>query len=253
MKSVFPHMYDRPETGLPLLGGMYWGVCFMLVPFVTTLLVRDIYLHLDVISWVDIACYGLNFLVMFGLFFRYLKDSFFNVRFHFKGFVIAVAISVGLMLLLSMRLFLWGLEQDLENVLCAYPISETSVLLPASVVVLKLPVPGMICMVILAPVTVSCLFYGTVFAPVCTERRAMAYLAVAGALLLPRLFNGWWLGDWSYELSIYFLQLPLHLFACWAYQKADTIWAPIAAHSINNLVMCLFLLFLKASGHIGVR
>lgn len=143
-----------------------------------------------------------------------------------------------------------GYFSDQMAALWVFPMTEASALSLPAVILLKHPVIGMLCMVLLTPLTVSCLFYATVFAPVCANRPRLAYLAMALALMIPRIFNIWWLGNAGFEICTYLLQLPVHLLACWAYQKTDTIWAPIAAHALTNLLSGLIVVWLGVSGWI---
>ena len=62
-------------------------------------------------------------------------------------------------------------------------------------------------------------------------------------LALPRLANAltFWVPE--EEMILYFAQLPIHMLACWAYQKTDNIWTPIVLHAVVNLFGCLFFLY----------
>ena len=53
-----------------------------------------------------------------------------------------------------------------------------------------------------------------------------------------------WRGDAQLQIPLFLLNLPIHLIACWSYQKADTVWAPLATLSIFNLVTSLLNIFL---------
>lgn len=253
MKKYFPEMYDSPEKGTHFVGIFYWLVCYMMIPFVTTLVVYDSWNDLKVVSWVDLAVYLLNFIVMVTVFGKYLADSVLNVQINKKGFLKTALPTALVVFLIEARLLLWGIDFGWSATLWVYPVSETSVLLQTGAIVLKNPVFGILAMTVLTPLTVSCMFYAAVFAPLCCKNPAVAYPVTALMLLLPRLFNGWWLDGWSYELWIYALQLPIHLIACWSYQKTDTVWTPITVLSISNLLMCLLLLLLQYGGYIMVR
>ena len=58
-------------------------------------------------------------------------------------------------------------------------------------------------------------------------------------VIIPLALDINWRGGADYKLYVYFLQLPIHLIACWSYHKADTIWAPITCLAIFNLVTSL--------------
>ena len=125
-----------------------------------------------------------------------------------------------------------------------FPLAEMELLMLSIDVVYFNPLVGLLCMVILAPIAVSCMYYAVCFAPVCTNRRWVAYLLMALYLLLPRLLNAvsfWYLAE---EIPLYLVQLPIHMIACWSYQKTDTIWAPICSLAIVNLITGLGVIVL---------
>jgi len=106
------------------------------------------------------------------------------------------------------------------------------------------PLIGLTCMVLLVPIAISCMYYAPCFAPICANRPWLAYLLMALYLLLPRLINAfsfWYLVE---EIPLYLVQLPIHMIACWSYQKADTIWAPICSLAIVNLITGLGVIVL---------
>lgn len=253
MNKLFPYMYDRPENGSVIVGALYWIVCYIAIPFVTTVIAFAFEGELGAVAWVDIIAYGLNFIGMLTIYRSYLSDSFLNVQIQKASFIKTVLISIGLVFLTEMAIVIHGLQVNWDAVLWTYPMSETSVLLPTAAVVMKNPVFGTLCMVVLTPVTLSCMFYGTVFAPVACNRPWLGYVVMGAVLLLPRLFNSWWLETGGYEWAVYALQLPVHMIACWAYQKTDTIWAPILTHSGANLLMSLVFLVLQAVGFLYLR
>ena len=92
----------------------------------------------------------------------------------------------------------------------------------------------------MTPLTVSCLLYGCVFAPMCVKKPWLAYvvtivLALAQKLMIFACFH-----SYEEQIALFWLQLPMHLIACWSYQKTDTIWTPIAVHMIANLIFCAY-------------
>lgn len=46
----------------------------------------------------------------------------------------------------------------------------------------------------------------------------------------------------------YLLYLPLHMCACWVYQRTNTIWAPIAFQGIVNLSGIVYYFVLSVAG-----
>ena len=253
MNKWFPEMYDRPENGPAIASVVYWGICYFMIPFVTLFLAWAFSSDLSTVIGVDIATYIVNFLCMISLFGSYLSDSFLEVQLGMSRFIKTVLIAAVLILVVEVCLLLWGYRWDLMGVFWAYPISETSVVSSTAVVVLTNPLLGSLCMTVLTPVTVSCMFYATVFAPFAVKNPKTAYILTSVLLVLPRLLSSWWLGNGIYDLSIYLLQLPVHLIACWSYQKSNTVWAPIVSLGITNLLICLLLCAMSLLGFIYVN
>lgn len=250
MNKWFPEMYDRPENGSIAVSAIYWVICYFMIPFVTRFLSYAFSSDLFAVIGVDIATYIVNFLCIFWLFRAYLSDSYLNIQ---KGFAVTVLISTGLVLLIEISLMYAGIRLDWMESLSAYPISETSVVATASVVVGANPLLGTLCMTFLTPITVSCMFYGTIFAPIANTRPLLAYAATAVLMVLPRLLSTWWLGVGNYDVAIYLLQLPVHMIACWSYQRTNTIWAPIITLSISNLLTSLLFIFLIMIGFLFMQ
>ena len=242
-------MYDRPENGPVAASGVYWVVCYFIIPFVTIFLSYMFSSDLSAVVGVDICTYIFSFAWMMGLFRNYLSDSFLNVSINRASFIKTVLLSIVLILVFEwVTLFRGG-----NGPLWAYPISETSVVASTGFVVLGSPVLGTLCMTVLTPVTVRGMFYGTVFAPIACKRPWLGYGVLAVLLLLPRLLSCWWLQIGKYDFMIYLLQLPVHLIACRAYQKTNTIWAPIISLSVTNLATCVLLLIWQWQGYITIR
>ena len=50
-----------------------------------------------------------------------------------------------------------------------------------------------------------------------------------------------WRGNAPFVLSGYLVQLPVHLLACWAYQKTDNVWTPLFTLAATNLLASIVL------------
>lgn len=253
VNDLFPEMLDRPDNGRVIAGIIYWPVCYMLIPFVTTLLVLGPNTHLGIFTIVDFFYYLFNGLFMFGLFLPYIKDCLLTVQVDSRRFWKYSAIAAGIMAFLALGTIAMGFRTGFGQLISLFPITETSVLTYPGLLVMDRPILGTLCSVLVNPFTVSCMFYATIFAPVSGNHPKLAYLAVSLGLLVPRLFNIWWLGYPFDEMLTYFVQLPFHLLACWAYQKTETILAPAAALGVLNLISGGFLLLLQATGMIWIQ
>lgn len=246
-RTLFPTMLEQPEKKTIASSLTYWIVAFVVLPFLMILFTADIRNRNDWLVWFEIAYHAFNFAVTMILFCGFLKESFINVQIYFKSFICTVMICLVLVILLKFAVFIAASFAGNEFIGYAafgsLPTSEMDLLYFSSLLPYYSPVYGTICLVFLAPVTTSCLYYACCFAPICCGRPWRAYLAVAVALLIPRLalvLSVWTLSE---ELIIYALQLPVHLLLCWAYQKTDTIWTPITVITLSNLLICPIILF----------
>ncbi len=238
MKRFFPIMNDDTDKGMHFALLAYWILAFWFLPFWMPLLGAGYWDDLPVISWFEIIYHAINCVVVVLMLKEYLKDSFINVELNLKGFFLIVGLSALAMLLLAAGMYYY-FGHVMVNF---YPLSEMDISLTSGYMVEIQPVFGTICYSILTPFTLVGLFYATGFAPVCRRNRWLGYVVVAVLLALPCAFDILWRGESDYTILTYILQLPMHLIACWTYQKADTVWAPIATLVIFNLGSSLLAL-----------
>ena len=248
-------MYDCPESP-QVVGSLSYGiVAFVVLPFTFTLFFFDrnaegIYPILEYIY------YGLNFTMMLAIFHTYLRDSWLNVSIAPKKVLLvslAAAAVIAMLYLEFLRASALGLFESAGIIFFgALPMTGIELMLLPGDFALFGGIPAMVFLVVLGPVITSCLFYATAFAPVCVAgKRGLAYVSVAALLAVPRFityFTVW--GGWK-EIALYLAQLPIHLLACWTYQKTDTIWAPIFIHAMVNLFSCAVLYIMQLTGIIG--
>jgi hypothetical protein len=109
------------------------------------------------------------------------------------------------------------------------------------------PIFGTIALSVFAPINICTLFYCGVFAPVCYKKPWLAYLCIAVVTLIPPVINILWRGDAAFMLIGYLVQLPIHLLACWSYQKTDNVWTPLVSLVITNLLTSIVLPFVFVS------
>ena len=93
-----------------------------------------------------------------------------------------------------------------------------------------------LCTVLLVPVTEELLYRGLIFRGLQKKNRLIAYLVSAAVFSLIHVVG--YIGMTSTTtLLLCFLQyLPAGLSLAWAYEKADTIWAPILMHMTVNQI-----------------
>ena len=231
MKRFFPIMNDDTEKGMHFALFAYWIFAFGVMPSWMPLFGDGFWDNLPVISWFEIAYHVINGVVIAIMLKTYLKDSFLNVQLDPKGFLKTVGFSVLAMLAVAAGLR-YCLGRGMTDI---YPIKEMSVALTSGLLVKQQPIFGTICLSLFTPFAVVGLFYVSVFAPVCRRNRWLGYVVVTVLMAVPCALDILWRGQASLTILIFILQLPMHWIACWTYQKADTVWAPVLTLAIFNL------------------
>ncbi len=244
LKKWFPLMMESLTPGYVIAIFIYWFLAFLFLPFVFTLApavgLRGTY----GLSWVECLFCAINSIALALIMKEYLQGSLLGVQLNFRAFAGIVGIAVGLMVLwLVVVLDIGLLSGDWYLVLNNFPISPLVLNVLPGVMASALPIWGTLCLTLLVPFAITGLFYAPGFAPVCKHKPWLAYLCVAVVLLLPALLDAF-LWDWPVQkLTRYLLQLPVHLIACWSYQKTDSVLAPIVSLSVVNLLTCLANIF----------
>ena len=235
---------DYPAKGRIYESASYCVVSFGVIPYLMSFFGWGFQLDENLKMWSQIGYYIINFLAAIIIFRRYLKDSFFYVQLEPRKFAGKVADGVVLMLMVAAVAV--GIGAAMDNSLLmqsAAPTTEFELFALPSVIISRQPVLGMLCMVLLTPFSTSLLYYATGFARTCSSKPVRAYLQIALLSAVPRIVNA--LTFWSAEeqILLYLAHLPIHLIACRTYQKADSVWAPIAAHMVVNLIASIAMLF----------
>ena len=242
MKKMFPDMYDRPESRLVVTIFAYWPIVYVLFPVLLRVMAWDVYNQTIILAWCEIIY---NVLILSGILIfcrEFLQDSFMNVQINPKNFFSTVAIASGLILVYAVGVLFFG------DRLGVVPINGATIFLGARWVVHYIPLWGTLCTTLVCPIASCCLFYATGFAPMCTRNPVLGYILGAFVASLPRLLGYLTMTYYDGVLPTILFQIPVHLIACWSYQKSDTIWAPIATHSIVNLIASLFLCYARYTG-----
>lgn len=248
MHEWFPMMLDEPQPHAVGTGLAYWLFAFLLLPALVSLpLVSGLGLTDDGNEiWFEMGYHGINFVVMLLTFFTYLKDSLFTAWLNFKKVFATAAICAAVIIVLKLVILvlsvLTGNTLFADASFGSLLTSEADLMFFSTALIPQQPLWGTLFVVLMAPVTVSCIYYGSIFAPVCTSRPKLAYVLVALVPVLARLAMVFALWSLPQQLAIFLVQIPVHLVACWSYQKTDTIWTPILTHMLSNLVLALLLL-----------
>ncbi len=241
MKKLFPNMMDRPSNGSVFGIFAYWLFGFVVFPFAMPLLAVGSWDDHKLLTWIEIAYYLINFGVVTMMMKSYLSDSFFTVKIKTAKFIKTVFLTYALMIAAVLMcgasyMFVSG---NMLNLLSIFPMSEFAVLISPDYMVASNPIFGILCLTVLSPVTISGLFYAGGFAPVCCRKPWLAYIVVSLLLLLITGFDIFWRDGVEYSLALFAFRLPVHLLACWGYQKTDTVWTPIASLALFNLSAAL--------------
>ena len=237
MKKLFPDMTSSPRAGEIIGIVSYWVWAFVLVPMWLPFLSDGLWEKRNYGSWLQILYYTLNFIVIVLIIKAYLKDEWFMVTTapgYYLGHVAATAgIMVGVVILLTV--IRWLLGGNVIDLLEWLPVTEMIVSQTPGLMVVTNPAFGTLCTVLLTPVCLCGLFYALGFAPLCCRKPIVAYFLVAVVVMIPSVVDVLWRGGIRDMADKYFLYLPVHLLACWSYQKTDNIFTPMFSLALLNL------------------
>lgn len=250
MEKWFPMMIEEPESSKLGAGITYYLFAFFVFPALITLMIMPTGHDDRYGPWLQIGYHAVNFVFVFGVFFSFLRDSFLTLKINAKEILKIAVFTAFAIVLLKFIMFEVGLRtqnQFFFNIANGTLLTSELHFLyfPDALLFLK-PVCGTVLYVFLAPITVTCLLYVCVFAPVCGRRPVLAYVLVAVVTLIIHLLKVFYLWTWNEELTIYLLQLPVHLIACWSYQKTDTAWTPIIVLFLANSFYAICCLVINA-------
>ena len=93
--------------------------------------------------------------------------------------------------------------------------------------------------VLLAPIAEETLFRGLIFSSIQKHRRVLAYIVCM--LAFASIHMGSAIGQQSLPFLLLNLiqYFPAGFALCWTYERADSIWAPIIVHFVNNAIAML--------------
>ncbi len=243
MNELFPPMSSKPSKSRIIFLIPFWLWAFVLFPMFMPFVGLDLWDQWELSVWLEIAYHVANGIALFFFMFSYLKDEWFmlttDVRHYLKHIALTAGLMLGAELVLLGTLFLcrFDITYLLENL----PISEMSVSHTSLFLILLQPIIGTIVLSVFAPFSICILFYCLGFAPVCNKKPWLAYLCVVGLTLIPPIINILWRDEVVLSLCGFLVQLPIHLLACWSYQKTDNVWTPILSLSVTNLMLSIVL------------
>ena len=238
-------MNSKPEKFQIIAIIPCWIWVFVLFPMFMPFVGLGIWEQSETSVWLEVFYHAANGIMMLLVMFAYLKDEWFMVttdlRFYLKHVALTVGLILGAELLLLGTLFRYGV--NIDYMLEFLPITEMTVSHTPLFLINLEPIFGTIVVSLFAPFSICALFYCLGFAPICYKKALPAYLCVAAITLIPPAIDILWRGQAELTLNGYLVQLPIHLLACWSYQKTDNVWTPIASLSIANLLMSVVLKF----------
>ena len=243
MNKLFPSMTSKPETIQIFAIIPCWLWVFVLLPMFMPFLGLGLWEQWELSVWLEIGYHIANGLLMLVIIFSYLKEEWFMVTIDVSHYLKHVMLTVGLIagaeLLLLGTLFICGV--NIDDMLECLPIVEMSVSHTPLFTVELQPIYGTIALSVFAPISICALFYCLGFAPICYHKPWLAYLCVAAITLIPPVIDILWRGEAAFVLGGYLVQLPVHLLACWSYQKTDNVWTPLFSLVTTNLLASIVL------------
>ena len=236
-------MYSKPEKIQIFAIIPCWFWVFVLVPMFMPFIGLGLWTQWEVSVWLEIAYHVVNGVAMFLLMLSYFKEEWFMFTTDLRYYLKHIALTVG-MILVTELLFLSTMffrNLNIIDMLECLPVVEMfNSHTPLFVIQLQ-PIVGTIVLSVFPPISICVLFYCLGFAPICEKKPWLAYLCIALITLIPPIIDILWRGQAAMTLSGYLVRLPVHLFACWSYQKTDNVLTPMLSLAITNLILSIIL------------
>lgn len=247
MEKLFPSMNSKPEKIQIFAMIPSWLWVFVLLPMFMPFLGLGIWEQVELSVWLEIGYHVANGIVMLWIMAGYLKEEWFMVttslRYYLKHIALTAGLIAGVEAVLLGALHLCGF--DVTNMLNCLPVVEMYVSQTPLLLIKLEPILGPIILSVFVPISICALFYCFGFAPVCYKKPWLGYLCIAVVTLIPPIIDIIWRGEADLVLSGYIVQLPIHLLACWSYQKTDNVWTPLGTLAVFNLFASIVLPFVS--------
>ena len=255
MSKLFPRMYDCPEGKQIAMGGMYWFVYMVFLPFLLLLACAGGTADNAAVYTCILAYFLINGIAVFLIFREYLIDSFWNVRLNIKRFFASVGLGYLVFFAVETIMTLCGLYDAELITLTPFPAADSLFAIGGVFLLFGRPILISLCLITIVPMTMCCLYYAVGFAAACQNRVWLGYLVVALISAIPAVLLMTSQGvEPIGALRYYVGMLPFHMCACWVYQRSDTIWGPILFHAITNLLsipIAILLIFANLGKIVG--
>ena len=244
MSKVFPSMHSRLEKPSFFALIPCWLILVGFLPPNMPLLESGLWEQWEISAWLEIAYHVLTGVITLLILKEYLKDEWFMVstsfRFYLKHIGLTVGLMVGVELILLGTLYHNGL--NVVNLLNGLPVAEMYVVHSPWSLITYRPLLGTMALVLFVPIAICGFYYCFSFATLAYKRPWLGYLSIPVITFLPALINILWRQETAQGLGLYFAGLPVHLLACWSYQKTDNVWTPLVSLAATNLLLAVFLL-----------
>ena len=243
MSKLFPAMTSKPEKIQFFSLIPCWLWVFVLFPMFLPFVGLGLWEQHEISVWLDIVYHTANGAFLLMIISGYLKEDWFMVSTDVRYYLKHIALTVGMILVVEFLLLdtLYICGFDITLLMEYLPVTEMSVSHTPSYLVSLQPIFGTVALTVFTPISVCAVFYCLGFAPVCYKKPWLAYLCVAVITLIPSLIDLLWRGNGSLELYGYIVRLPIHLLACWSYQKTDNVWTPLITIAMANLLISVIL------------
>lgn len=243
-KYTFLDAPDKPK----IFGCLFFSVlAFFSMPFLLVLLGYVLGDIEAVNVWLDLIYHGANCAIVLMICWSFLSDC--VLMFTFNKKMVTTILMAALLILGYGHMLMSNAFARQDAVLAfaaegAMPITEIDVKYLGSALSQHYPIAAIIILVLLCPVTITCMFYMCAFVPAYTVKPWLGYLAVTVMTAFPTacmIFSQW---DVKTEIVLYLVRLPVHYVACWVYSKTKTPFAPMVLLALVNLVGCLLYIFI---------
>lgn len=239
MTALFPKMKSRPESRAVAACLVYVTIGFLMLPFFVTFFALLLFPTEKGQCWLEIILHGVSFSICVYVFRDYLDDCFYDFQQDKKRFLLITGGGILACCAVWLNLVLFTPLENLRYFATFYslPIAEKNMVIYPLNVLMTHPIPGLLCMTVLSPVAVSCLYYGVAFAPICNTKPWLGYILTTLMIALPRL-AGCAMFRWDVEMELLTMiaQMPIHWICCFCYEQADNVWSPILIHALTNLL-----------------
>lgn len=246
MKKHFqlPDYLDAPEKPLLCISFVYAFLAFFAVPVLFFYLLAG-WQNTYWLTWFEFAYHLLNCIIALSYFRSYIRSGLFYFSLDLKEsfFVVKMALLsiAAIVAIVYVASNLCDLPWLFTAMLRAFPMTELEVWFLGGDLTYYNPVSSFLCTVVIAPVTICCLLYCVSFVPAFQVRPWLSYLAVAAWVAFTHLRNAITPWDLSTELILYAIQLPVHLIACRAFHKTNSICTPMIILAITNLLAWVYM------------